>query len=33
MHANHFTPAKLQAVADAVHARGLTLDSAAGGPR
>jgi peptidoglycan/xylan/chitin deacetylase (PgdA/CDA1 family) len=27
MHANHFTPQKLQAVIDAVHARGLTVDS------
>jgi peptidoglycan/xylan/chitin deacetylase (PgdA/CDA1 family) len=26
MHANHFTPDKLQAVIDAVHARGLSLD-------
>jgi peptidoglycan/xylan/chitin deacetylase (PgdA/CDA1 family) len=26
MHANHFTPEKLQAVVDAVHARGLRLD-------
>jgi peptidoglycan/xylan/chitin deacetylase (PgdA/CDA1 family) len=31
MHANHFTPQKLQAVIDAVHARGLRVDSADSG--
>ncbi len=31
MHANHFTPEKLQAVIDAVHARGLELDGPGNG--
>jgi peptidoglycan/xylan/chitin deacetylase (PgdA/CDA1 family) len=31
MHANHFTPEKLQAVIDAVRARGLTLDAGTNG--
>jgi peptidoglycan/xylan/chitin deacetylase (PgdA/CDA1 family) len=31
MHANHFTPEKLQAVIDAVRGRGLRMDAGAGG--
>ncbi|HEX3612803.1 MAG TPA: polysaccharide deacetylase family protein [Sporichthyaceae bacterium] len=31
MHANHFTPEKLQAVVDAVHARGLEVDGPGNG--